>query len=527
MYVLMDMEWVENKNGGRWPTQLAAMRVNENWETVDLFSALIHPIDISFQLWDHMAFSGRNQEDFEKADDLGSVLNGFKIWLKSDDILCWWHGEARDFYNLLISNMQGRDIAQKSIILREYIFGYLSGGGGSPYKICATLGIAVPMPAHCSENDVHAMQNLLISADFPQQSLLQPPPKPTGGMTALKGTGSFPLLYDPGTGFLHLSDCANLPEQRYLPAFTSFQAPIRHKYKPCDCCRKGYQTAIRERNQSFAARTDCNYIFSPNSKVFHRKDCPYVLSSLDIQGVGLYKTCIKSGRRPCKHCNPVPVKPSSISQNERAEKSQHTERGKLTKEEQDALLRFQKAKKERETALKHDMTEAEREAMMVLTQPGYAFWAGKGYRTFHRRSCPLLAGLRPLRGFRKYEDAVHFGYSPCRRCKPNAKQDVVFSIPITSEERVGETSDTLVRLCKDHGISFWHDERYFVMETMVGRWKIDASTRPVRLAHINLVREPENTEDYHVQPRLFLSLRDTFDYILRHDYALIKEAGVE
>lgn len=65
------------------------------------------------------------------------------------------------------------------------------------------------------------------------------------------------------------------------------------------------------------------------------------------------------------------------------------------------------------------------------------------------------------------------------------------------------------------------------METMVGRWKIDASTRPVRLAHINLVREPENTEDYHVQPRLFLSLRDTFDYILRHDYALIKEAGVE
>ena len=27
---------------------------------------------------------------------------------------------------------------------------------------------------------------------------------------------------------------------------------------------------------------------------------------------------------------------------------------------------------------------------------------------------------------------------------------------------------------------------------------------------------------YHVQPRLFLSLKDTFDYIMRHDNALMK-----
>ena len=57
---------------------------------------------------------------------------------------------------------------------------------------------------------------------------------------------------------------------------------------------------------------------------------------------------------------------------------------------------------------------------------------------------------------------------------------------------------------------------------MVGKWKIDMDLRPVRLEHINLVSQPENTKKYHVQPRLFLSLKDTFDYIMRHDNALMK-----
>ena len=38
----------------------------------------------------------------------------------------------------------------------------------------------------------------------------------------------------------------------------------------------------------------------------------------------------------------------------------------------------------------------------------------------------------------------------------------------------------------------------------------------------NLISQPENTKKYHVQPRLFLSLKDTFDYIMRHDNALMK-----
>ena len=103
------------------------------------------------------------------------------------------------------------------------------------------------------------------------------------------------------------------------------------------------------------------------------------------------------------------------------------------------------------------------------------------------------------------------------------KQDVVFSIPITNKERYGETTDTLIQLCKEHCLPFEYDLRYFTLQTMAGKWRIDMNLRPVRLEHINLVKERGNTNKFHVQPRLFLSLRDTFDYIMRHDSKLIEE----
>ena len=159
---------------------------------------------------------------------------------------------------------------------------------------------------------------------------------------------------------------------------------------------------------------------------------------------------------------------------------------------------------------------------MALSQPGLAFWASKGYRTFHRRNCSQISGLNQLVGFPRYQDAVRAGYCPCRHCKPSPKQDVVYSIPITNKKRAGESVETLVQLCTEHCLPFHHDNRYFEMQTMVGKWKIDMDMRPVRLEHINLASQQENTKKYHVQPRLFLSLKDTFDYIMRHDNALMK-----
>ena len=90
MYVLIDMEWVTNRHGNHWPTQLAAIRVDEEWQTVDSFSVLFRPKDITFQKWDHMAFSGWTRDNFLNADSLYPALDAFEHWLQPEDILCWW-----------------------------------------------------------------------------------------------------------------------------------------------------------------------------------------------------------------------------------------------------------------------------------------------------------------------------------------------------------------------------------------------------------------------------------------------------
>ena len=109
----------------------------------------------------------------------------------------------------------------------------------------------------------------------------------------------------------------------------------------------------------------------------------------------------------------------------------------MSKDEQSAIGRFNRAKQEREAAFKKaSLSDAEKSNIMALSQ----------YRTFHRRNCSQISGLNQLVGFPRYQDAVRAGYCPCRHCKPSPKQDVVYSIPITNKKRAGEGVETLVEL---------------------------------------------------------------------------------
>ena len=367
------------------------------------------------------------------------------------------------------------------------------------------------------------MQLLAQGIGFEQKYLLEPPKRWGKDAMPQKGSSAYKLLYDPQAKLLHQSDCELLPDDRYLPAFLTFKLPIRRKYKPCSCCRDEFLDALWDHNQDSIARSEYNYVYSKQSKIFHTRKCSHVLLAYDIQGTVSYDTCLKSGRRPCKHCNPEPIEHKTIAFPVLPKKPQAPQERSLSKDEQSAIGRFNRAKQEREAAFKRgSLSDAEKSNIMALSQPGLAFWASKGYRTFHRRNCPQITGLNQLVGFPRYQDAARAGYCPCRHCKPSPKQDVVYSIPITNKKRAGEGVETLVQLCAEYYLPFHHDNRYFEMQTMVGKWKIDMDMRPVRLEHINLVSQQENTKKYHVQPRLFLSLKDTFDYIMRHDNALMK-----
>ena len=107
--------------------------------------------------------------------------------------------------------------------------------------------------------------------------------------------------------------CSLIPEDCYLPAFLTFKLPIRRKYKPCSCCRDEFLDALWDRNQDSIARSEYNYVYSKQSKIFHTRKCSHVLLAYDIQGTVSYDTCLKSGRRPCKHCNPEPIEHKTIA----------------------------------------------------------------------------------------------------------------------------------------------------------------------------------------------------------------------
>jgi hypothetical protein len=130
-----------------------------------------------------------------------------------------------------------------------------------------------------------------------------------------------------------------------------------------------------------------------------------------------------------------------------------------------------------------------------------------------------LDGVKGIRGFNTFDRAVRAGFTPCKYCKPTKKKDVVASIPISSKTRENETIMDLRSLCDDYGYGHGFRDGCFEVATPAGRWKIHADAHPVTVEHINLTRSPD-TETYHKQHRIFLSMTDALQYIHRHDSKL-------
>ena len=64
MYIIADIEWVQNKENKQSPTQLSAVRVDNEWNIKDEFSSYIRPMDASFHDWKHVAYAGGKPDDF-------------------------------------------------------------------------------------------------------------------------------------------------------------------------------------------------------------------------------------------------------------------------------------------------------------------------------------------------------------------------------------------------------------------------------------------------------------------------------
>lgn len=523
MFVLVDMEWITNAGEYQSPTQISAVRLNEDWSVISQFDSFIKPRDSSFHDWLHVAYRGGRPIDFLCADNAYTVFLRLRNWLEEDDILLWWHNEAEKLFRKLTSIILKQPEQHKSICINKYVYSFLSGqkySSGSPYRIAEKRGInTLSYLQHNSKNDVRVLRELMSEIKYPQQKLLEPLPKPV--TAELK----FRYAYIPETKTVHDIACPYITEVDYLP-YTSIKTAVKKGGRPCRCCKEDFYTVLRIRNLKTIQKTEYNYIYTEISSVFHKRTCSAILCARSILGTVTYEGVLKTGKRPCKLCNPSAadfIKP--IEKKRKAKREEFITTLQPTESISRALNRQKVAREERARLLKEtNLTENEKNDIYTLTQTRFAFWVGQGCNTFHIHSCAKIKNLQNIQGFATYKDAVSAGFSPCRKCKPTVKHDALLSVPFTNKVRKDESPDILELFCDYFGLPYKKESNFFYLETPVGKWKIDTNSHPIRIEHINLVKNPyENS--YHCQPRLFLSFTDTFNYIKRHDDELTKRSA--
>ncbi len=529
MFVIMDMEWVTNRAGHCTPTQISAIRVDEQWNTIDKFNSLIRPRDTSFYDWRHVAYKGGKAPDFLEAPNAYVVLSNFLNWLHEDDVLVWWHTESQALYEKLLGFILKATSQHKSIAIWKHVGAVLSGHSiskGSPYKLAAGYDIDVRgFSQHCSKDDVAVLQMLLSAIQYPQGQLLEPAPEIKQQETPTLLYYHLPFQYDADTNTIHKQNCVHIAGKETY-GYPQLKTAIRKGYRPCSCCAAEYRQTLKERNIDTISRTQYTYIYTPDSSVFHKHTCGMMLYAKSILGTRKYESVTATGRTPCKCCCPTAddtARPLPTPRRSTSHKSPEPVIN-MPKGAEKALKRQQTAVADRRQKLSREgLTETERNDIFTLTQPRFSFWVAQGYQNFHSHSCPKLKGLSNLRGFSTYQDATKAGFTPCRKCHTTAKQDIIVSIPFTNRVREHETVSTLEALCQAYGYPYSKEENRFYLETAVGKWKVYTNTSPIKLGHINLVQTPYETQ-YHQQPRLFLSFTDVFDYIKRHDDVLLKRS---
>lgn len=541
-YVLLDIEWVTKQNRQIGPTQLAALRVDSRWNGNELFYTRVRPHDASFKLWKHIAFSGGRPEDFLCAGNLYSAFDRLKAWIKENDVLCVWHKDSKSTICTMHSVLYQEAFPWDIVVLNEYTNHYSQQFGieKNDLKIIAdAVNGKVYQPVHESANDVRTLQSVLKGLCFPAAVLTEMEPQELKqNMPAPDDPELEPVCYfDRDFCVVHSPECRYLDDSLipiYKPGTDFF---FRTNYHYCTCTKHLQRKARMVRNADIISRSQYNFVYAKDSDVFHRRDCGLVLSAkADIWGSVHYKKCANKGLRPCRACRPNLEKSKDTGDTYKkilfqggsftTVKSWDTGEGvgqrTLSKEEKRSYARFQEAQKERYSRTGDAFaTKTEKDDFYTLTKSSYGFFAAEGYSSFHLRHCSKLKGLSNVRGFSTCRDAKKQGYKPCRCCKPTAKHDITCSVPITSKERSNETVDVLVMGCRQNGYQYRKYTTEFYMETPVGKWIIQTEVKPYIVKHINLVKTPFNEFQYHRQPRLFLSLEDTFQYIQKHDSELM------
>lgn len=514
MYVIVDLEWFGAGRHMRVAAQLAAMRVDDSWKSVSVYSTLIRPPENVVVPWEHSCFNGGRRADFMEAPTAYTALNNFLRWLHEDDTICIWNDQSADTLKKLINIILKLEIAQKMVILEPYICAYAKVPNGNPQAMARRERISTPPLNHWAMNDVEVARRLLEHLKFPPQLLQEP--------LSVVQAGGMRYLYDKTAGLVHSPGGECIRNFTAQGGTNKIQKCISKGYRPCPvCCKESWRHDIREMNTAIIQKTGVSYFFFHDSAVFHRASCHLILNTRrSFLSATYYESCIKKGLVPCKLCKPVPgllpleiapVIPKEPVVIEESIKQSYKTRV-LDESEKRAMARYKQATEERNALVLANMTDEERQDTLTLTSWEYVFWAAKGYRNFHLHNCSKLKGLNRFIGFSVYEDAIRSGYLPCRECKPTSKHSLDITVHAHTKMREDETMDVILALCDQKALRYTYRDPFLYIVTDQAEWEIETGVTPIVLMH-----KPDNTDEFHRQPKMFLSVSDAINYIVKHD----------
>lgn len=262
MYVFIDVEWFQQGVTTKYITQMAASRVTETWESTAEFSCLVCPPDAWNCDWEHMAYNGYSPDEFMNSGSEARCIQRFAAFLKEDDTLCVWSKDTKKIIREKYEFYTESTLLNRCVCVRDQVYTAAQRRGIhvlEMYAVAAALGIETPVPKHCSVNDISVLTSLLSALKIEPKKKAQ-------------------VIQD------H-------PTKKVI--------------------------SKQERNADILARAQYNFVFTPDSLVFHRPSCKLMLRVNDIQGSVYYKTAAKN-RRPCKLCHPEPCEETPNIQGEAA-----------------------------------------------------------------------------------------------------------------------------------------------------------------------------------------------------------------
>lgn len=536
MFVLMDLEWITDFNNFNYETQLAALRVDNNWNEVSSYTSLIHP-----QVWmEHaIGLGGHTREEYDRAYSLTKVMEGFQRWLQPDDVLCWWQNDPKELFEKEYKRLMDADLDRLSIELKPCFKAFVDDGfskSGNPYDLAAAREIPRYKPAHDSLNDVWMLADLLSAVSLTQdvnELLHADAVLKVQDQIAHKNAK---YLIDTKDNSTHILGCKRISSMVNCSAAWSIREVVKHHGPICSCCRNEVLPQIVEYNAKELASRKCIgyskiYFYLNDSAVYHTRDCSCLLQTTKRISSTPILEKLASEKTPCRHCRPdVDRELKDVSFVEEMARLSQPVSKEVAKPKvgivgdtiypvlsMDGLNKAHRRAYQRYLEVREQQKNSPNGSNV---RSSTTFLADDSTGLFHTLSCDRIGDHASMRGFSHCTDAKKKGYRPCKYCTPTHDDEAMFAIPEYSTMYKTESLLMIRRECDKYGIRFEirEQEQELALVTDMGEWIVDLVNRPIILMHLNTVNTYLMGEkNYHEQPVMFMNVIDAIRYVNKHD----------